>query len=145
MLLRKDSPLPPTLMPSVRPEFIRATEGNLPNAYLQPQWPADISQTCPCCDAQLHPKINLSYGLSKPGRTCKSIAHWITIPWALIVLCLGPFLFALGGNGGAFALGLLMILPAVSFSVLGSMCARTRRVQCFPCKYSKDYPLKSRR
>lgn len=69
----------------------------------------------------------------------KSISHWITLPWAMIVLFFAPGLFAMGGNGGAFALGLLFIVPAVIFSVLGSLCNRTRRVRCYPCKYSKDY------
>lgn len=126
-------------MPRVKQEFIQATEANLPNAFLQPQWPKHIPQQCPCCGAELHPKIHLSYGLGKVGRFCKSVSHWITIPWSVVVLCLGPFLFAMGGNGGAFALGLLMLVPSVVFAVIGNNCERTRRVQCFPCKYSKDY------
>jgi hypothetical protein len=126
-------------MPRVRPEFIQATEENLPNSFLQPVWPGDIPRQCPQCGAEMHPKINLSYGYGKAGRACLKISHWITIPWTLIVFALGPFLFSLGGNGGGFALGVLMIVPAVAFAVAARICLRTRRVQCFPCKYSKDY------
>ena len=128
-------------MSHVRPEIIQATEENLPNAFLQPQWPGDIPCECPKCGSKLHPKINLSYGYGRAGRACLKISHWITLPWALLVIVAGPFLFSLGGNGGAFALGLLMLLPAVTFAVLARMCARTRRVRCFPCQYSKDYSM----
>ena len=129
-------------MAKVRPELIQASEGNLPNAFLEPKWPADISQTCPSCGAELHPKINLSYGYGKAGRACLFISHWITLPWALLCLIAGPGLLAAGGNGGGFALGILMLVPAVVFAVAARLCPMTRRVQCFPCKYSKDYAMK---
>jgi len=126
-------------MPSIRPEFIQATEDNLPNPFLQPQWPDDIPQQCPCCHEQLHPKIHLSYGSGKIGRCCKTLSHWISLPWFPIALLFSGPLFS-SGNGGGFALGVLFILPAVCFAVLGRLAGRSRRVQCFPCKYSKDYP-----
>ena len=133
-------------MPSIRPETIQSTEENLPNAYLQPQWPEDIPRKCPVCGKELHPKINLSYGLGKLGRGSKWIAWWITLPWIPIVFFIVlPWLMEQpSGNGAGFALGLLFLVPSVFFSVFSAICPQTRRVQCFPCKYSKDYSARPR-
>lgn len=130
-------------MKKIRPEFVQASEHKLCNAILEPTWPADISRLCPSCNAELHPKINLSYGHGKAGRACLVISHWITLPWALLCLILGPALLAAGGNGGGFALGLLMLVPAVVFAVVARLCPMTRRVQCFRCNHSHDYTMLS--
>ena len=127
--------------PTARPENIQATEGNLPNSFLEPCWPDDIPQECPQCGTTLHPKINLSYGLGKLGRASKWTSWWITLPWIPVVFFVVlPWLNTLpSGNGAGFALGLLFVVPAALFSVITALCPHTRRVQCFPCKYSKDY------
>ncbi|MGB0991819.1 MAG: hypothetical protein ACPG32_05055 [Akkermansiaceae bacterium] len=132
-------------MTKVRPELIQATENNLPNAFLEPQWPEDIPRACPCCNRELHPKINLSYGYGRAGRFCLKTAHWITLPWVVVVFfIILPWLMNhVGtGNGAGFALCVMFLVPAVFFAVLARIMPRTRRVQCFPCKYSADYSTK---
>ena len=128
--------------PTARQEIIQASEDNLPNPFLNPLWPDDIPQGCPRCGKTLHPKINLSYGLGKLGRASKFTAWWITIPWIPIVFFVVlPWLMTLpSGNGAGFALSLLFLVPAAVFSFITRLCPRSRRVQCYPCKYSKDYP-----
>ena len=123
-------------MPSVKQEFIQATEDNLPNAYLQPQWPRDIPQQCPCCGAQLHPKIHLSYGLGRVARFLQQMAYWITIPWGVFVLVMGAMT---AGRWAGFVVAVGICIPGVLLSALASVSPRSRRVQCFPCKHSKDY------
>ncbi|MBK1855090.1 hypothetical protein JO972_08975 [Verrucomicrobiaceae bacterium 5K15] len=129
-------------MSSVRPEIIQATEDNLPNAFLRPQWPDDIPRSCPCCGKELHPQINLTYGYGRIGRGCKWLSWWITLPWIpMVFFVVLPLLMKLpGGNGAGFALCILFVVPAVFFAVLAPLFPRSRRVQCFPCRYSKDYP-----
>ncbi len=127
-------------MPNIRPEFLQATEDNLPNPYIEPQWPEDIPNTCPVCGKKLHPKINLSYGHGKLGRAFKWLAWWITMPWGIALFLGSPWLISLGGRGAGFAICILLVVPATIFSVLASISPRSRLVRCFPCKYSKDYP-----
>ena len=101
--------------------------------FLEAQWPDDIPQECPHCHAELHPKINLSFGYGKLGRTFKTIAWWISLPWAIIMIFTG---LMMGGILSFF----ILIAPYFFFTVLTAMSPSTRRVRCFPCKYSKDYP-----
>lgn len=124
-------------MPAIRPEFIQATEDNLPNSFLQPQWPDDIFQQCPCCHGRLHPKIHLSYGMGKIARILKKAAYWITIPWSLLVIVFGAMT---AGRWAGFVVAIGICIPGAVLSVFATLCPRSRRVQCFPCKYSKDYP-----
>ena len=72
----------------------------VPNLF-EPQWPEDIPQECPHCHAELHPKINLSMGYERVGRAFKTIAWWICLPWAIILIFTG---FILAGILGFFAL-----------------------------------------
>ena len=132
----------PRKMPTIRPEIIQATEDNLPNSFLQPKWPRDIPRQCPHCHDELHPQINLSYGYGKMGRACKWLSWWITLPWIpTVFFVVLPLLMQLpGGNGAGFALCILFIVPAAFFAVLTTLCPRTRRVRCYPCEYSEDYP-----
>ena len=133
-------------MPEIRPEITRATEDNLPNSFLRPQWPADISRECPHCGKELHPQINLSYGYGRSGRICKSISWWITLPWIpTVIFIVLPLLMKLpGGNGAAFALCILFVVPAVFFALLAPLFPRSRRVRCYPCQYSKDYSVSAK-
>ena len=130
-------------MPKIRPEIIQSTEDNLPNSFLQPQWPEDISKNCPHCQKELHPRINLSFGYGKVGRACKWISWWITLPWIpTVFFIIIPLLMKLpGGTGAGFAICILFVVPSVLFSVITKLCPRSRRVRCFPCHYSADYPL----
>ncbi|WP_435895805.1 hypothetical protein [Oceaniferula spumae] len=128
------------------PEIIQASEDNLPNAFLRPQWPQDIPQQCPHCQSELHPQINLNYGFGKTGRACKWLSWWITLPWIpTIFLVVLPLMSDLpGGNGAAFALCIMFVVPAAFFAVLAPLFPRSRRVRCYPCKYSKDYPAQAK-
>jgi len=125
----------------IRPEFIQSSEDNLPNAYLQPQWPMGIPDTCSECGKKLHPKLHLSYGSGKMGRAFKKLAWWITLPWGVILFIAAPMLFSMGGNGGIIGICILILVPGTIFSVLASICPRSLRVQCYVCDYSKDYRM----
>lgn len=134
-------------MPKPLPQLIQASEDNLPNSFLQPSWPGDLPRECPCCGKRLDPRINLTYGYGRLGRTCQLIAHWITLPWLpVLFLLVLPWLMTLpGGNGAGFALCILIILPAVAFAVITRLCPHSRRIRCFPCGYSMDYPFSPKR
>jgi|AOAMet2_C49A8_35_1029299.scaffolds.fasta_scaffold17972_2 hypothetical protein len=106
--------------------------------FLEHPWPEDIPDGCPKCGATLNAKINLSFGHGKIGRAFQWLAWWGTLPWAVFLIVFGAF--GAASRWGGFIIGIGLVIPWVVFSVLTVLSPSSRRVRCFPCKYSKDYP-----
>lgn len=105
------------------------------------KWPDDIPSACPNCGFEMTLHLNLTVGKGKVGRFFEKLAYRGAIPWMILftIWFLSGEGFWVGRQPG-YALIIMYILPSVLLALVSACCPISRRVRCWDCGSSRDFP-----
>jgi hypothetical protein len=114
---------------------------------LQRTWPDDIDSVCPQCDQQLNAMVHYSIGPDKLGQQIRRIHPWmLAIP--IITFPAMMFLWMKSVHAGTQAssmtiiiIVIALIIPPMITGMLIILGRKVRRVKCYLCGYSADFPI----
>lgn len=112
----------------------------LNNFSLTPEWPAALPDHCQHCGNGYDIRSALEIGPGQFGRFLRRIAPWMTILMFAIMFATKLSFLSLGGNGGAMAFAVALILPSIVLWIIGGILPTKARVYCFKCDKSEFFP-----
>lgn len=103
---------------------------------LEPAWPVGLPDHCEHCDNGYDIRFALEIGPGRFGRFLRKIAPWMTIVMVVLMFVTKLSFLRLGGNGGAMAFAVALVLPSIVLWVIGGILPTRARLYCFKCDRS---------
>ncbi len=107
------------------------------------RWPDDIPSECSHCGFKFDIRSNLEIGPGAIGRMMRKHSYWLCLVIILIMAVTKLEFLNLGGNGGAMALAIAIILPSIIVHIIAGILPSRARTYCPSCNNIEYHPLPS--
>lgn len=109
----------------------------MPDFSLIPRWPESLPTHCAKCHSRYDIRSALQIGPGRLGRGLRRVAPWMTVIVLIAMFLTRLEFLTLGGQGGAMAFALAIILPSIVLWVLGGIFPERARLYCSSCGHTE--------